>query len=165
MTLSLNHVHIIHCNSSGPHHYCNTANAMITTTVMTIMTANTTPTFWAMTKLQFYDNFGRCRPIQQWTADKAELNLPPHLKSVAALPCKISMFNCATLQQLIQFRSDAKSFKGASIYFTSKLMEMGGRVHFLVSPLVLSSSTSALSWHSFMPPIRLILVQSHCLVI
>jgi len=28
---------------------------------------------------------------------------------------------------------------------TSKLIEMGGRVHFLVSPLVLSSSTSALN--------------------
>jgi len=36
-------------------------------------------------------------------------NLPPQLKSVAALPCENQMFNCATLQSVIQCKRDAKS--------------------------------------------------------
>lgn len=39
---------------------------------------------------------------------------------------------------------------------TSKFIEMGGLVHFFLS-LVFRSSISALSWHSFIPPILLIL--------
>jgi len=32
---------------------------------------------------------------------KLALNPPPHLKSVDALPCKIWMLNCTTLQHVI----------------------------------------------------------------
>ena len=42
---------------------------------------------------------------------------------------------------------------------TSKFIEIGGLVHFFLS-LVFSNSISALSWHSFIPPILLILKQS-----
>ena len=42
-------------------------------------------------------------------------------------------------------------------------MDMGGRVHFFFS--VWSSSTSALSWHSFIPAIRLILEKNSTMYI
>jgi len=41
---------------------------------------------------------------------KMLLDLPPHLKSVAALPYKNSMLNCAALQHAIQCKCDAESF-------------------------------------------------------
>jgi len=42
---------------------------------------------------------------------KIALDLPPHLKSIAALPCENWMFNCAALQHIIIYcRRDAESF-------------------------------------------------------
>ena len=59
-------------------------------------------------------------------------------------------------QELWVEHSSTQTDRPATPDLTSKFMEIGGRVHFFLSP-VASSSISALSWHSFMPPIRLIL--------
>jgi len=42
--------------------------------------------------------------------NKLVLDPPPHLKSVAVLPCKNWMFNCAALQHVIHCKCDAESF-------------------------------------------------------
>jgi len=45
-----------------------------------------------------------------------EQHLPPHLKSIAALPCESWMFNSATLQHVIQCKCDAESFIYLFVY-------------------------------------------------
>ena len=56
----------------------------------------------------FCNNFGKCRPIfdnsvtvlfSDLLLRKVVLKRPPHLKSVATLPCGIGMHNCTTLQE------------------------------------------------------------------
>ena len=52
----------------------------------------------------FYNNVGKCCPIfysvtvafSDELEKKLEYNFPPNLKSVAALPCKIRLFDCVT---------------------------------------------------------------------
>ena len=66
------------------------------------------------------------------------------------------------LKLQVPWISDCETLRQTNItvlQLTSKFMEMGGLVHFFLS-LVLRSSISALNWHSFIPPILLIL-QSH----
>ena len=60
---------------------------------------------WKASHFYLCDNFSRYKPIlitvslwsSQINCEKAETNIPPHHKSVAAIPCEISTFSCTVL--------------------------------------------------------------------
>ena len=80
---------------------------------------------WVKHQRSFCDNFGKCAPIlinyftvafNNEVQKKVLHNPPPHLKSVAALPCETWMFNCTTLHDSYSFKSVTSRLFTVNIY-------------------------------------------------
>jgi len=83
--------------------------------------------------------------ILQWTAEEILCNPPPHLKSVAVLPCEIWMFSCTTLDDSYSIQ---RRFLVLSVAISSEPLEKGQNYYTLIYSLSLAFQRPKDRWHS-----------------